>query len=151
MSSLQDMSNFLFIRMTVPKVLLQHFSWRCVECAIYHERGVREELHPSGHMYVARTSNNRVIPMEWAWWVTSNNACEASEHFIVLANRDKSELVISTDACWHSVKLCALVARTFQPQQWHNTFRYCLFCFMKHNLCWNYFAFIWTQLIEVVM
>ena len=22
---------------------------------------------------------------------------------------------------------------------------------MKQNLCWDYFAFIWTQLIEVVM
>jgi len=39
--------------MTVPKVMLQHLSWRSVECAIHHERGVREELHPSGHMYVA--------------------------------------------------------------------------------------------------
>jgi len=28
MSSLRDMSNFLFISMTVPKVLLQHLSWR---------------------------------------------------------------------------------------------------------------------------
>ena len=53
MSSLRDMSNFLFIRMTVPKVMLQHLSWRSVECAIHNERGVREELHPSGHMYVA--------------------------------------------------------------------------------------------------
>jgi len=55
--------------------------------------------------------------------VTSNNACEASEHFIVLANGDKSELVISIDACCHSVKLCAVVAQAFRPQQWHNAFR----------------------------
>jgi len=124
MSSLWDMSNLLFISMTVPKVLLQHLSRRCVECAIHHERGVHEELHQSGHMYMARTSNNRVIPMEWSCWVTSNNACEASEHVIVFANGDdKCELVISIDACCHSVKLCALVARAFRPQQWHNTFR----------------------------
>ena len=34
---------------------------RCVDCMIYHERDVREEQK---YMYVARTSNNRVIPME---------------------------------------------------------------------------------------
>jgi len=50
--------------MTVPKVVLQHLSWRCVECAIHNEQGVRKELHPSGHMYMARTSNSRVILME---------------------------------------------------------------------------------------
>jgi len=27
-------------------VLLQPFNWRCVECAIQHERDVREEQHP---------------------------------------------------------------------------------------------------------
>jgi len=30
---------------------------------------------------MALTSSKRVIPMEWSWWVTSNNACEASEQF----------------------------------------------------------------------
>jgi len=43
MSSLQDMSNFLFISMTAPKVVLQPLGWRCVECATHHERDVREE------------------------------------------------------------------------------------------------------------
>ena len=44
--------------------------------------------------YVVRTSNNRVIPMEWSWWVTSNNSYEASEQLLVLANGDdKSDLV----------------------------------------------------------
>jgi len=38
--------------------VLQPLGWHCVECAIHHERGVREEQH---HIYVARTSNNRVI------------------------------------------------------------------------------------------
>ena len=38
--------------------LLQPHRWRCVECAIHHERDVREEQR---HIYVARTSNNRVI------------------------------------------------------------------------------------------
>ena len=40
------------------RVLLQPICWRCVECVIHHERDVREEQH---HMYVLRTSNNRVI------------------------------------------------------------------------------------------
>ena len=58
---------------------------------IHHEPDVREEQK---YMYVARTSNNRVIPMEWSWWVTSNNACEPGEQLIVLANgNDESDLV----------------------------------------------------------
>ena len=36
---------------------LQPLRWRCAERAVHHERNVREE-HP---IYVARTSNNRVI------------------------------------------------------------------------------------------
>jgi len=56
--------------------------------------------------------------------VTSDNACEASEQLIVLANgEEKSELVISIVACCHSVKLCALAAQAFRLQQWHNAFR----------------------------
>jgi len=45
MSRLQDMSNFLFVSMTGPKVVLQPLGCRCVECAIglHHEWDVREE------------------------------------------------------------------------------------------------------------
>ena len=39
-------------------MLLQPLCWHCVECVIYHKWDVREEQH---HIYVARTSNNRVI------------------------------------------------------------------------------------------
>jgi len=39
-------------------MLLQPLRWCCVDCVIHHERDVREEQH---HMYVVRTSNNRVI------------------------------------------------------------------------------------------
>jgi len=38
--------------------LPQPLDWSCIECAIHSQRDVREEQH---HMYVARTSNNRVI------------------------------------------------------------------------------------------
>jgi len=38
--------------------VLQPLGWRCVECAIHHERDMREEQH---QVYVAQTSNNRVI------------------------------------------------------------------------------------------
>jgi len=38
--------------------LLQPLHWCCVECVIQHERDVRKEQH---HIYVAWTSNNRVI------------------------------------------------------------------------------------------
>ena len=56
----------------VPKVwvVFQPLWWRCDDCVIHHERDVREEQK---YMCVARTSNNRVIPVEWSWWVTSNN------------------------------------------------------------------------------
>ena len=56
-------------------------------------------------MYVARTSNNRVIPMEWSWWVTSNNACEPGEQLIVLANGDDESDLSSGDHC------CCLLPR----------------------------------------
>jgi len=39
-------------------MLSKPLRWRCVECVIHHERDVREEQH---HIYVALTSNNRVI------------------------------------------------------------------------------------------
>jgi len=39
-------------------ILLQPLHWCCVECVIHHEQDVRKEQH---HIYVARTSNNRVI------------------------------------------------------------------------------------------
>jgi len=43
--------------------------------------------------------------MEWSWWVTSNNACEASEQLIVLANGDdESDL-----AGWSLLLLAATV------------------------------------------
>ena len=39
-------------------LMLQPLWWCCVDCVIHHERHVREEQK---YMYVARTSNNRVI------------------------------------------------------------------------------------------
>ena len=39
-------------------LLLQPLRWCCVDCVIHHERDVRAEQK---YMYVARTSNNRVI------------------------------------------------------------------------------------------
>ena len=39
-------------------MLLQPLRWCCVDCVIRHERDVREEQK---YMYVARTSNNRMI------------------------------------------------------------------------------------------
>jgi len=53
--------NVIYTKQLVCKLVLQLLRWRCVECVLHHERNVREERH---HIYVARTSNNRVIPME---------------------------------------------------------------------------------------
>jgi len=47
--------------MMIQDILLQPLLWCCVDCVIHHERDVREEQK---HMYVARTSYNRVIPVE---------------------------------------------------------------------------------------
>jgi len=46
---------------TLVMIFLQTLRWCCVDCVIHHERDVREEQK---YMCVARTSNNRVIPME---------------------------------------------------------------------------------------
>ena len=97
-------------------LLLQPLRWCCIDCMLHHEQDVREEQK---YMYVARTSNNRVIPMEWSWWVTSVNACEPGEQLIVLANGDDiewSRRVIAIVACCHRAKLCAHAARDFQSQ-----------------------------------
>jgi len=72
---------------------------------IHHERDVREEQI---YMYVARTSNNKVIPIEWSSWVSSNNACEPGEQLIVLANGDDE-----SDLVGWSLLLLAATVRSF--------------------------------------
>ena len=46
------------VRCKKEGMLLQPLHWCCVECVIHHERDVREN---NTDIYVARTSNNRVI------------------------------------------------------------------------------------------
>ena len=46
------------VRCKKEGMLLQPLPWCCVDCMIHHERVVRDEQK---YMYVARTSNNRVI------------------------------------------------------------------------------------------
>ena len=41
--NLARLSNFLFVSMPVPKVVLQPLGWCCVHCAIHDKRDVREE------------------------------------------------------------------------------------------------------------
>jgi len=67
----------------------------------------------STYIYVARTSNNRVI-----WWVTSNNACKPGEQLVVLANGSyKSDLY-----CCLLPKLCVLSAQALQSQHYGKMF-----------------------------
>ena len=55
---------YKYIFMPLPYIanfqctLLQPLHWHCVDCVIHHERDVHEE---QPHIYVARTSNNRMI------------------------------------------------------------------------------------------
>ena len=99
-------------------LLLQPLRWCCVDCVNHHERDVREEQK---YMYLAPTSNNRVIPMEWSWWVTCNNACEPGEQLTVLANGDdESDLVgWSLLLLPSTVRSCAHAARDFRSQHYH--------------------------------
>ena len=60
------------------------------------------------YIHVAWTSNKRVIPIEWSWWVTANNACEAGEHLIVLPNGDNE-----SDLVRWSLLLLAATVRSF--------------------------------------
>jgi len=46
------------VRCKKEGMLLQPLCWCCVECVIHHEQDVRKEQQ---YIYVARTSNNRVI------------------------------------------------------------------------------------------
>jgi len=46
------------IKLMIKLVLLQPLRWHCAECAVHHERNVREEQH---HMHVAQTSNKIMI------------------------------------------------------------------------------------------
>ena len=85
--------------------VLQPLRWCCVDCMIHHERDVREEQK---YMYVARTSNNRVVPLEWSWWMTSNDACEPGEQLIVLGNGDDE-----SDLVGWSLLLLAATVRSF--------------------------------------
>jgi len=93
------------VRCKKEGMLLQPLRWCCVDCVIHHERDVREEQK---RMYVVRTSNIRVIPMEWSWWETSNNACERGEQLIVLANGDDE-----SDLVGWSLLLLAATVRSF--------------------------------------
>ena len=46
------------VRCKKEGILLQPLRWCCVDCMIHHERDVRYEQK---YIYLARTSNNRVI------------------------------------------------------------------------------------------
>ena len=37
---------FVWVARAAPSTMLQPLRWRCVECAVHHERDVREEQHP---------------------------------------------------------------------------------------------------------
>ena len=50
----------------------------------------------------------RVIPIEWSWWVTANNACEPGEHLIVLPDGDNE-----SDLVRWSLLLLAATVRSF--------------------------------------
>ena len=57
---------FHVLRFDMPLlVVLQPLRWRCVECVIHHERDVHEKQQ---YIYLARTSNNRVIMTCELYW-----------------------------------------------------------------------------------
>ena len=87
-------------------LMLQPLQWRCVKCAIHQERDAREEKH---HIYVARTNNNRVAPIEWdSRWVASYIACESGEQSMLRVNGDDE-----SDLVGWSLLLLAATVRSF--------------------------------------
>jgi len=48
------------VRCKKEGMLLQPLWWHCIDCVIHHERDVHEEQQ---YVYVAQTSNNRVISL----------------------------------------------------------------------------------------
>jgi len=93
----------LLVKISITRILLlKPFRWRCTECTVHHKWNVCKEQH---HIYVVWTSNNRVVPVEWSWWVTSNNACEAIEQLIVLTNGDDESGLVG----WTLLLLAATV------------------------------------------
>jgi len=114
------------VRCKKEGMLLQPLRWQCVECVIHHERDVREEQQ---YIYVARTSNNRVIaaitPLALCWMRGSpRTECGRRTTPIYMwreqATIEWSRRVISIVACCNSVKLYALPARAFRSQHHHS-------------------------------
>jgi len=58
--------NFITTHAFIILVLLQPLRWRCTECAIHHERIVREEQHDT---YMWREQAIK----EWSWRGSSVN------------------------------------------------------------------------------
>jgi len=50
------------MRLNKPRYCCNYSAGVALKCAVRHERNVGEEQH---HILEARTSDNRVIPMEW--------------------------------------------------------------------------------------
>jgi len=90
--------------------LLQPLRWRCVECAIHHERDVREE---QDQIYVARISSNSDCGVE-ALPILS---CERL-NLMTSVRGEWLWRMISIVACCHSAKLCTLVTSCFSCESW---------------------------------
>ena len=147
---LQKVSVTLWFRQLQCLVLLlQPLWWCCVDCVIHHEWDVREEYYVCGVyvVYVVRTSNNRVIPMEWSWWVTSNNACEPGEQLIVLANGDNESDLVG----WSLLLLAATVRSSAHMPLGisdRNT-TFCFVCFYRPVVCRVCVFILWASCLLI--
>jgi len=59
-------------------------------------------------LYISGANKQRVIPIEWSWWVAPNNACEPGEQLIVRADGDDE-----SDLVGWSLLLLAATVRSF--------------------------------------
>jgi len=73
------------------------------------------------------------------------------QYFSVLFDATDLQKYLGYAIC-QACKICqTFCLQAWQGPKWHNAFRWCLFCFMRQKLWWDYFAFSWTQLGEVVI
>ena len=86
-----DSAFFALRWIRIAHLLLQPLGWRSLNVRFTTNGMCAKNIT---HIYGARTSNNRVIPMEWSWLVTFNNACEPGEQLIALPDGNhQSDLV----------------------------------------------------------
>ena len=89
--------------------VLQPLGWRCAECAVHHKWNVREEQH---HIYVVRTSNNKVIVAcdFYCWLLPQCEALITCHSGFPIATKRYCDQDVKVVPCDTFIKVCAIGA-----------------------------------------